>query len=50
MKSGGRSDAALEELLKSSDAEVRVAAVRGLVGSDAFGPWPWPWPRPRPFP
>ena len=50
MKSGERSEAALTQLLNSSDPKVREAAVRGLAGSDAFDPWPWPWPRPRPFP
>lgn len=50
MKSGERSEAALTELLNSSDAHVREAAVRGLTGRNAFDPWPWPWPRPRPFP
>jgi HEAT repeat protein len=50
MKSGGRSEGALTELLASRDAQVREAAVRGLAGHDAFDPWPWPWPRPRPFP
>jgi HEAT repeat protein len=47
---GGRSEPALAQLLNSGDAQVREAAVRGLVGRDAFGPWPWPNPRPRPFP
>jgi HEAT repeat protein len=50
LKSGGRSEAMLTELLKSSDPEVREAAVRGLAGNDRFNPWPWPQPRPRPFP
>jgi HEAT repeat protein len=50
MKTGGRSEEALADLLNSSDATVREAAVRGLVGNNAFNPWPWPWPRPRPFP
>ena len=50
MKSGERSEATLTELLRSSDPQVREAAVRGLAGSHSFDPWPWPWPRPRPFP
>jgi HEAT repeat protein len=50
MKSGGRSEADLTDLLNSSDPQVREAAVRGLAGRNAFDPWPWPWPRPRPFP
>jgi HEAT repeat protein len=50
MKSGERSEAALTDLLNSSDAQVREAAVRGLAGRNSFDPWPWPWPRPRPFP
>lgn len=50
IKSGGRSEETLTELLKSSDATVRESAVRGLVGSNSFNPWPWPQPRPRPFP
>jgi HEAT repeat protein len=50
IKSGGRSEETLTELLSSSDATVREAAVRGLAGNNSFNPWPWPWPRPRPFP
>ena len=50
MKSGERSEAALTELLTSSDPQIREAAVRGLAGRNSFDPWPWPWPRPRPFP
>ena len=50
IKSGGRSDRALTDLLSSTDASVREAAVRGLAGAESFGPWPWPEPRPRPFP
>ena len=50
IKSGGRSEEGLTELLTSSDESVRDAAVRGLAGRDSFNPWPWPWPRPRPFP
>ena len=50
LRSGGRSEAMLTDLLKSSDPEVREAAVRGLAGSNSFNPWPWPWPRPRPTP
>ncbi len=50
IRSGGRSRGTLEELLQSKDASVREAAIRGLTGNDAMGPWPWPWPRPRPFP
>jgi HEAT repeat protein len=50
IKSGGRSEQTLTELLGSRDPQVREAAVRGLAGSNAFNPWPWPWPRPRPFP
>jgi HEAT repeat protein len=50
MKSGGGSEAALTQLLNSSDPQVREAAVRGLAGRNSFDPWPWPWPRPRPFP
>ncbi len=50
IKSGGRSEETLTELLTSSDAIVREAAVRGLAGNSSFNPWPWPWPRPRPFP
>jgi HEAT repeat protein len=48
--SGERSEAMLTELLDSSDPAVREAAVRGLAGRSATGPWPWPQPRPRPFP
>jgi HEAT repeat protein len=50
IKCGGRSEQTLSALLTSSDPSVREAAVRGLAGRDAFGPWPWPEPRPRPFP
>jgi HEAT repeat protein len=50
LNSGGRSEAAMQELLQSEDPTVREAAVRGLVGRHAFDPWPWPWPRPRPYP
>ena len=50
IKSGGRSEETLTQLLGSSDAAVREAAVRGLAGNNSFNPWPWPWPRPRPFP
>ena len=50
LKSGGRSEALLTELLSSSEPEVREAAVRGLAGRNSFNPWPWPWPRPRPTP
>ncbi len=50
IKSGGRSEETLTQLLSSSDPAVREAAVRGLAGSESFNPWPWPWPRPRPFP
>jgi HEAT repeat protein len=50
IKSGGRSEETLTELLSSSDPKVREAAVRGLAGNNSFNPWPWPWPRPRPFP
>jgi HEAT repeat protein len=50
IKSGGRSEETLTELLNSPDASVREAAVRGLAGNNSFNPWPWPWPRPRPFP
>jgi HEAT repeat protein len=50
IKSGGRSEQTLTELLSSSDPQVREAAVRGLAGNNSFNPWPWPWPRPRPFP
>ncbi len=50
LKSGGRSEALLTELLRSSEPEVREAAIRGLAGSNSFNPWPWPWPRPRPTP
>jgi HEAT repeat protein len=50
IKSGGRSEETLTELLRSGDAQTREAAVRGLAGNNAFNPWPWPWPRPRPFP
>jgi HEAT repeat protein len=50
IKAGGRSEETLTELLTSSDATVREAAVRGLAGVNSFNPWPWPWPRPRPFP
>ncbi len=50
MKSGGRSEAALTQLLTSTDPQVREAAVRGLAGRNSFNPWPWPEPRPRPFP
>ena len=50
IKAGGRSEETLTNLLSSSDASVREAAVRGLAGNNSFNPWPWPWPRPRPFP
>jgi len=50
LKSGGRSEGALTELLQSPDPQVREAAVRGLAGRNAYNPWPWPWPRPRPMP
>jgi HEAT repeat protein len=50
IKSGGRSEATMTELLSSSDPKVRESAVRGLAGHNSFNPWPWPWPRPRPFP
>ena len=50
IKSGEENEAALTELLNSSDPEVREAAVRGLAGQSSFNPWPWPWPRPRPMP
>jgi HEAT repeat protein len=50
IKSGGRSEQAMTELLSSSDPKVREAAVRGLAGHNSFNPWPWPWPRPRPMP
>ncbi len=50
IKSGGRSEATMTELLNSSDPKVRESAVRGLAGHNSFNPWPWPWPRPRPFP
>jgi HEAT repeat protein len=50
LKSGEKSEAALTQLLNSSDARVRESAVRGLAGRESFNPWPWPWPRPRPFP
>jgi HEAT repeat protein len=50
MRSGEQSEAAMTELLKSSDPKIREAAIRGLAGSHEPDPWPWPWPRPRPFP
>jgi HEAT repeat protein len=50
LRSGGHSEAILTDLLRSSDPEVREAAVRGLAGRNSFNPWPWPWPRPRPTP
>jgi HEAT repeat protein len=50
IRSGGRAEETLTELLGSSDPQVREAAVRGLAGVSSFNPWPWPWPRPRPFP
>ena len=50
LRSGGQSEAVLTDLLRSSDPEVREAAVRGLAGRNSFNPWPWPWPRPRPTP
>jgi HEAT repeat protein len=50
MKSGEHSEAAMTDLLKSSDPKIREAAIRGLAGSHDPNPWPWPWPRPRPFP
>ena len=50
IKSGEGNEAALTELLNSSDPEVREAAVRGLAGQRGPNPWPWPWPRPRPMP
>jgi hypothetical protein len=50
LKSGEKSEAALTQLLNSSDTRVRESAVRGLAGRESFNPWPWPWPRPRPFP
>jgi FOG: HEAT repeat len=42
IKAGGRSEQALTELLGSSDATVREAAVRGLAGNNSFNPWPGP--------
>jgi HEAT repeat protein len=50
IKSGGRSEQTLTELLSSGDPKVRESAVRGLAGRSSFNPWPWPWPRPRPMP
>jgi HEAT repeat protein len=50
IKSGGRSEETLTQLLESSDPNVREAAVRGLAGRSSMNPWPWPWPRPRPMP
>jgi HEAT repeat protein len=50
IKSGGRSEESLTELLTSTDPGVREAAVRGLAGHNSYNPWPWPWPRPRPNP
>ncbi|HUQ99661.1 MAG TPA: HEAT repeat domain-containing protein [Gemmatimonadaceae bacterium] len=50
MRSGEHSEAAMTELLKSSDPKLREAAIRGLAGRHEPDPWPWPWPRPRPFP
>ena len=46
--SGANADQ-LSELLKSKDAGVREAAIRGLAHGN-IDPWPWPEPRPRPFP
>ena len=50
VKSGGSSEQTMSQLLESSDATVREAAVRGLVGQNSMNPWPWPQPRPRPMP
>lgn len=50
LAAGERSEALLTDLLRSSDASIREAAVRGLAGRSRMDPWPWPWPRPRPFP
>jgi HEAT repeat protein len=47
---GDGSVPALRGALESADPAVRAAAVRGLAGGDAAGPWPWPWPQPRPYP
>lgn len=50
LSAGERSEALLTDLLRSADATIREAAVRGLAGRSRLDPWPWPWPRPRPFP
>ena len=48
---GDTSDAALRELLKSSDPDIRLRATRALAGyGTGAWPWPWPWPMPRPMP
>jgi HEAT repeat protein len=49
IRAGERSEEFFRELLRSDDAEVRAAAVRGMAGRHS-NPWPWPQPRPRPFP
>lgn len=48
---GDTSDAALKELLKSPDPDIRLRATRALAGyGTGSWPWPWPWPQPRPMP
>lgn len=49
LRIGERSEDFFRELLRSEDAEIREAAVRGMAGRHS-NPWPWPMPRPRPFP
>ena len=48
--SGGDAAQTMAQLIDSRDPQLREAAVRSLVGRNAFGPWPWPSPRPRPWP
>jgi len=50
LESGARSEEALQQLLRSDDADTREMAVRALAGHRGPWPWPWPWPRPRPNP
>ena len=48
--SGGDAAQTMAQFIDSRDPQLREAAVRSLVGRNAFGPWPWPSPRPRPWP
>jgi HEAT repeat protein len=45
---GDRSPEVIEQVLQSTDADLRAHAVQMM--SRHRGPWPWPWPRPQPRP